>query len=271
MATVTTSDIITEDRVRRIVEQEQDYALVWEDMFEEIPVEGNGPTFHIPEDEGLMSEPTRVNEGSEFPRTEEDYDTLEVSVEKHGFEVTITRESSAYSIFDIVAQQMEKAARRFNEYLNRLAYEEIDANLHPNSPVTASNFDFGLVTDGKKEIQDSLYNPQMIVVNSAAENELLNSEAFRQASDLGDEVTLDGAIGRVAGLDVMLDRSDLLPTDDPVGYMVDPDEYGYEVIQNDVEINEYDDQSRQATIMQWYTERTWKAIDEEACIKLETV
>lgn len=270
MANVTTSDIITEDRVRRIVEQEQDYALVWEDVFREIPVEGNGPTFHIPEDEGLMSEPTRVNEGSEFPRTEEDYDTVPVTVQKHGFEISITRESSAYSIFDIVAQQMEKAARRFNEYLNRKAFEEVDANLHPNSPVTNSSFNFQLATDAKKQIQDSLYNPQMLIINSAAENALLNSDNFQRASDLGDEVTREAAIGRFAGVDVMLDRSDNLPTNDPVGYMVDPDEYGYEVVEDDVSVDEYDDNSRQATMMQWWTVRTWKAIDEEAIIKLET-
>ena len=274
MVNVTTSDILTEERVRRVMEEEQMERLVWNQMFETIPMDAEAnDTVQIPEDKGLMGEPGRVTEGSEFPREEEEYDKTPITVEKHGFEVALADESTMYSVFDQVARQTEKAARRMSEYLNRLAFEEIEANLHPNSPVSATsgNFDFEVATSGRKELFDSLFEPTMMVVNTAAEKELLNSDAYRTASDLGDTITQSAEIvdGRFAGMDVVVDNSGLLgDSSTPEGIVADPSEYGYEVVAEDVSTDDYRDQSRQSQIYQIWTIRGYKAIDPEAAIKI---
>lgn len=273
MVNVTTSDILTEEAVRRVMEEEQMERLVWNQMFETIPLEAEAnDTVQIPEDEGLMGEPGRVAEGSEFPREEEDYSKTPITVEKHGFEIAIADESTMYSVFDQVARQTEKAARRMSEYLNRLAFEEVEANLHPNSPVSGGgSFDFSLVTDGRKELFDSLFEPQILVVNTAAERELLNSNAYQRASELGDSVVMDAEIvdGRFAGMDVVVDNSGHLgDSTTPEGIIADPSEYGYEVVAEDVSTNTYRDDSRQAEIHQMWTIRAYKAIDNEAAIKI---
>lgn len=276
MVNITTTDVLTEQRIRRVIEEERDWPLIFNDMFRTITMPDDHPTktLEIPEDEGLMSEPRRVGEGSQFPRTEEDYDTTPVTVEKHGFEVSVTWEATQFNIFDVVARQTEKAARRFNEYINRLAYNVVsDAdNQHPSSPVTTADIDgsafgFELATYAKKVLKDDQLTPDMMVVNTEAEHELLNSDNFQRASDLGDEVTRDGAIGRFAGLDVMVDNSGLMPEGSAEAYLVDTDEYGYEVVKEDIATDEYEDESRQAQIIQWYTMREWLAIDPEALIK----
>lgn len=277
MVNITTSDVLTEQRIRRVIEEERRWPLVFNDMFRTITMDADMPTktLEIPEDEGLMSEPERVGEGGEFPKTEEDYDTTPVTVEKHGFEVSITWEATQFSVFDIVAQQTEKAARRFNEYINRLAYNVVsDAeNQHPNSPIApadadADSFGFALATKAKKFLKDDQLSPNMMVVNTEGEHVLLNSENFQRASDLGDNVTREGAIGRFAGLDVMVDQSGLMPDDAPEGYLVDTNEYGYEVVKQDIATEEYEDKSRQAQIVQWYTMRNWLAINPEAAIRI---
>jgi len=276
MVNVTTTDVLTEQRIRRVVEEERDYPLVFNEAFDTISMPEDHPTktMEIPEDDAVMSTPQRVGEGAEFPRTEEDISTTSVTVEKHGFEVKITWEATQFSVFDVVARQTEKAARRFNQYINKLAYDVISDpnNQHPDSDVTTadisgSEFGFELVTYSEKVMKDEQLVPDMIVVNTEGEHQLLNSDNFQRATELGDEITRDGAIGRFAGMDVMVDNSGLMPSDTAVGYLIDSDEYGYEVVKQDVATEEYEDNERQAQIVQWFTMRNWLAIEAEAVVR----
>lgn len=276
MVNVTTTDVLTEQRIRRVVEEERDYPLVFNEAFDTISMPEDHPTktMEIPEDDAVMSTPQRVGEGAEFPRTEEDISTTSVTVEKHGFEVKITWEATQFSVFDVVARQTEKAARRFNQYINELAYNVISDpnNQHPDSDVTTSDisgseFGFELVTYCEKVMKDEQLMPDMIVVNTEGEHQLLNSDNFQRATELGDEITRDGAIGRFAGMDVMVDNSGLMPSDTAVGYLIDSDEYGYEIVKQDVATEEYEDNERQAQIVQWFTMRNWLAIEAEAVVR----
>jgi len=279
MVNVTTSDVLTEERIRRVIEEEREWPLVFNEIFRTINMPDDYPakTMHIPKDEGAMSEPRRVTEGSEYPRTEEGEETIPVTVEKHGFEVSISWEATEFSVFDVIARQTEKAARRFNEYINRLAFNVVDdpENQHPLSPITtadvdeADEFGFALATYVKKILKDDQLMPDMMIVNTQAEHVLLNSDNFQRASDLGDDTTREGSIGRFVGLDVMVDQSGLMEEDDPEGYLVDTDEYGYEVVKEDISTDEYEAPERDADIWKWRTMRNWLAVHPEAAVKFE--
>ncbi len=278
MVNVTTTDVLTEQRVRRVVEEEREYPLVWNEAFRTITMPSDHPsrTMEIPKDEAVMSMPGRVAEGGEFPRTEENMETEKVTVEKHGFEVKITWEATQFSVFDTVARQTEKAARRFNQYINKLAYGFISDsdNQHPSSPVTIADVDsdefgFELLTRTKRLMKDEQLDPDMMVVNTIGEEEIQNSENFQRASDLGDEMTREGSIGRFAGMDVVVENSGLMSDSQAEGYLVDTDEYGYEVVKDDVATEEYEDPKRQAQVIQWWTMRNWHVVQPEAAIKFE--
>jgi len=139
MPSITTTDVLTEQRIRRVVNEERDYPLIWNEAFETINMPDDHPskTMELPQDEAVMSMPGRVQEGGEFPRTQEEEDTEKVTVEKHGFEVKVTWESTQFSIFDVLARQTEKAAKRFNQYINKLAFGYLSdvGNQHPESPL----------------------------------------------------------------------------------------------------------------------------------------
>lgn len=279
MVNITTTDVLTEQRIRRVINEEREYPLIWNEAFETVQMPEDHPTktFELPQDEAVMSMPGRVSEGGEFPRTEEDIDTQTVTVEKHGFEVKVTWEATQFSVFDVVARQTEKAARRFNQYINKQAYDVLSdgGNQHPSSPVdtgdiSGSEFGFELATYAKKVMKDDQLDPDMMVVNTEGEHTLLNSENFQRASDLGDEVTREGAIGRFAGLDVMVDNSGLMPEGTAEGYLIDTDEYGVEVVKEDISTEEYEDPERQANIIQWWTMRNWHVEEAEAVLKFVT-
>lgn len=272
MVNVTTSDILTEQRIRRVVEQEQEEVLLWNEAFRTLNLPDDWPTdtMEIPEEDGVMGDPERVHEGSEFPREEEDYSTTPITVQKYGHEVAISMESEMFHIFDIAAQQVEKASRKMAELINKKAFNELNNNLHTNTPTTGSGtLDFDVVVDGRKEILDSKFSPDMLVVNTQGEADLLKSSEFTRASDLGDETITEGAIGRVAGLDVMVDNSGQLSDSNAEGIIMDTDEYGYEVVKEDVASNEYPSQERQAQVFQLWTMRQWKAINNNAAIKVK--
>lgn len=272
MVNVTTSDILTEERIRRVIEGEREYPLIWNRFFRTLPLSDDvdNDTIKIPSDDGLMSNPERVGEGSEFPKTEEDHSTQSVQVKKHGFEVKITDEAQAFSVFDVVTVQAEKAAQRFNEYINELAFNVVStaSNQHSSSPISTGSFDFDAITDGNKQLKDSQLSPDFMVVNTEGENVLMNSSNFQRASELGDEITQEGAIGRVAGLDVLVDNSGHMADASAEAYIVDADEYGYEVVKQDIAMNEYRDEKRQADIMQWWTMREWTVVESDAVIKV---
>ena len=278
MVNVTTTDVMTEQRVRRVVEDERDYPLIWNNAFETIQMPNDHPTktMEIPKDSAVMSFPDRVQEGGEFPRTEEEMNSEQVTVKKHGFEVKISWEATQFSIFDVVARQTEKAAQRFNQYLNKLAFDYISDtnNQHPNSPVTpndisGSEFGFELTTYAQKIVKDDQLDPDMFVVNTEGENKIMNSDNFQRATELGDEMTRDGAIGRFAGVDVMVDNSGLMADASAEGYLIDTDEYGLEVVKEAISTEEYEDPTRQAQIVQWWTMREWHVEEPEANIKLQ--
>lgn len=277
MVNITTTDVLTEQRIRRIINEERSYPLIWNQVFETIQMPADHPskTWELPQDEAVMSMPGRVQEGGEFPRTEEDVDTQIVTVEKHGFEVKVTWEATQFSVFDVVARQTEKAARRFNEYINLQAYDVVSdpENQHPSSPVTSADyaesdeFDFALTTGAKKTMKDEQLQPDMMIVNTEGERVIMNTDSFQRASDLGDETTRSGSIGRFAGMDVMVDNSGLMPDNDPEGYLVDSNEYGLEVVKQDIATEEYEDPKRQANIVQWWTMRNWHVEEPEAVLK----
>lgn len=274
MPNVTTNDIITEDSLRRVVEEHVEEDLVWRQMYRDLDISGiDNDTVKIPEETDNMGMPERIGEGAEFPRDKEDITTTTVTVDKYGFEVSVSMESEAFSVFDIVARQVDKQARKMDEKLNELAFKELESNLHPNSPVgpnDGSGLNFGAVVDGQTELREDKYDPDTLIVNVFAHRDLVKSPEFQRASDLGDETVLEGSVGRVAGMDVLISNGGYLNDGNKNGYgiLADRNEYGYEVIQNGISTDSYEDPSRQATIYQIWTYRAYESMEPEAAIKL---
>lgn len=270
MTNVTTKDIITEEAVRRQVLESVEESLQFRRAFDTLDVSGiSNDTIKLPKDDDTMTEPVEVGEGAEFPRDEEDVSTISATVKKYGMEVKITNEAIEDSLFDVMSRQVDKAGRKMNEKLNNLAFTELDANLHTNSPV--GNNDGTLawdeVVDAKKELRDDGYNPTILIVDAEGEADLLKSSEFQRATDLGDETILEGQIGRVAGLDVFLDNDGLAAAND--AYVIDPSRYGFDVVKEDISTQSYDDPARQAEVFQVWTRRVFKAQDSNAAIKVQ--
>ncbi|PSP86216.1 hypothetical protein BRC78_07325, partial [Halobacteriales archaeon QH_8_68_33] len=118
---VDTSDIVTEQAIQDVVRGYIEEDLVYRQAFDTMNIADTpNDTVEFPVEQDNMGEPQKIPENTEFPRDEEDVDTITVTVDKYGFEVAISREAQQDAVFDVVARQTNKKARKMAELLNRL-------------------------------------------------------------------------------------------------------------------------------------------------------
>lgn len=275
MVNVTSADVITQQAIHDVVQEATEETLPFTEAYRSIDIGGiDNDTIELPVGTDNMAMPERVGENGEFPRDEEDLETVPVTVEKYGVEVSVSRESQQDSVFDVVARQVEKKARKMAELWNAEAFKELDANLHPDSPAadggaTSGVLQFTDVMEGKKIMQQEQLNPDLLIINVQGEHDLATEDNgyFRQTA-LGDSTVQSGEIGRVAGFDVVVDNSDHMSQTSGEGYLVDTSRYGYEVVKEDVMTDEYYDNSRHADIFQIWARFSYFALEPEAAIKI---
>lgn len=273
--TVTTADIITQEAIREEVQAALEERLSFRRAYREFDATGiSNDTVKLPYDNDAMAEPEEVNENQQFPRAEEEVKTKSATVVKYGTEVAISMESEEDSLFDHARIQTEKQARKMQEKLNLLAYNHLSSNLHTNSPAgnvgSTSDFEYEDVVNGIKELRGSGANPDLLVINHEAEEDLITSDDFTRATNFSDRVLREGpdVIGDIAGVDVVLDTDGHIGSGTAAGFLVDTENYGFEVMKGGVRTNEYEDDATQSRRFQIWVRVDHQNVDPTAAIKI---
>jgi len=171
-------------------------------------------------------------------------------------------------LIDFKAREVEDLARAMAEKLNDEAYEELAANVKGTVGSDTGTLTFGDIRDGMIEVRSDSYDPDLLIVDLDGYGDLLTDDNFNRATESGDEVVDTGQVGRIADMDVVIDT-----TREIAGgrgcFLVDTDEFGYELTRTPVSTNEYEDPERQADIMQIFTRMSWKAIFPDAAVRVE--
>lgn len=279
------NDVITRDFVRETVEEIVAEDLVWRQAFREIDATGigsNAYTFFVDNDD--MGTPEVIGEGEEFPRDKSTLREITVNFEKFGDEVAITMEAQEDGMIDMKARQVEDLARRMAQWLNQQAFEQLNADgNHIEETATGDaigdgngELTFSDIRDGMVGVRSYNYTPDLLIVDLDGYGDLLTDDNFNRATSGGDEVVRSGEIGRIAGMDVVVDNTQRIGTggdgDDPTdagAYVIDSSYYGYELTRTPITTNEYNDPERQAEIMQIYTRKAWATIWPEAAAKVD--
>ena len=273
------NDVITRDFVRETVEEIVAEDLVWRQAFREIDATGigsNAYTFFVDNDD--MGTPEVIGEGEEFPRDKSTLREITVNFEKFGDEVAITMEAQEDGMIDMKARQVEDLARRMAQWLNEQAFEQLNAEgNHIEETATGDDIGdgngeltFSDIRDGMVGVRSYNYTPDLLIVDLDGYGDLLTDDNFNRATSGGDEVVRSGEIGRIAGMDVVVDNTQRLgeADNDPGAYVIDSSYYGYELTRTPITTNEYNDPERQAEIMQIYTRKAWATIWPEAAARV---
>lgn len=264
---------VLEDRVESIVEQN----LVYRDAFrsyDATDIASNVVQIPVPNDDG--AHPKLVDEGAEFPRSHEEYTLEEMSFDKFGFEVPLTMEAVEDSRIDLTQDQVDRQARQMAEDVNARAYDELDASIRDAWASLAgdssdSTMTYSDILDGREALVSNSYSPDLLIADVQAVHDLMQGDNFLRATELGDQLRRDGALGRIAGMEVVEDDSGLPlgGADNPGALMVDTDLFGYEGERTPVSTQEYEEERTQTDVYRIFARMGWLVTQPEAGIIVE--
>ena len=262
---------VLEDRVEDIVQQN----LVYRDAFrsyDATDIASNVVQIPIPKDDGAY--PKVVDEGAEFPRSHEQYELKEMDFSKFGFEVPLTMEAVEDSRIDLTQDQVDRQARQMAEDINARAFEYIEDALGA-SPVADGSSDGTMTYEdilaGREALVGSSYNPDLLIGDVTAIHDLMKGNNFLEASDMQGQLRRDGALGRIAGMEVVEDDSGLPlgGASNPGALMVDTDLFGYEGERTPVSTEEYEERRTQTDVYRIFARMGWLVTQPDAGVIVE--
>lgn len=255
---------VLEDRVEEIVQEK----LVYRDVFRPYDATGissNVVQIPVPNDDG--SSPKIVDEGAEFPRSHEEYSLKEMYFDKFGFEVPLTMEAVEDSRIDLTQDQVDRQAREMAEDINGRAFEVIEETLGGSVAGDGNGtMTYDDILAGRKELVQKSYSPDLLIADVGAVNDLLKSDNFLRATDIGDQMRRDGAIGRIAGMEIVEDDSGLPlgGADGPGALMVDTDLFGYEGERTPITSEDYSEDRSQTDVYRIFARMGWLVTQPDA-------
>jgi len=262
---------VLEDRVEEIVQEN----LVYRDAFrpyDATNISSNVVQIPVPDDDG--AKPKIVDEGAEFPRSHEEYTMEELFFDKFGFEVPLTMEAVEDSRINLTQDQVDRQARSMAEDINARAFEQINEVLGDNT-VNDDGADqlmtYSDILAGREELVSQSYSPDLLIADVGAVHDLMKSDNFLRATDIGDQLRRDGAIGRIAGMEVVEDDSGLPlgAEGEPGALMVDTDLFGYEGERTPVTTEEYSEDRNQTDVYRVFSRMGWLVTQDSAGVIIE--
>jgi len=276
MSTILSNDVIDQEAVRAEVEEYAQKNRVFRQAFRPIDstsIDSN--TVEIP----VLDEARAagvVDEGTAYPSAGDATRKVTVEHNKYGVEVELTYESIEDALLDVIALHTEERAEDLADSLNEAAFEEITETDGNGNLVNlqgsvigdgAGALAYPDVVDAMTALESNSYNPDLLIVSAQSKGDLLKSEAFTRASELGDDVVRDGAFGQVAGIDVIVDDSGKTGAGEAM--MFASSKYGIESQREAMASQQYEKESENKIIVQVRNRIGWKAIRPEAGVKIE--
>lgn len=265
-----TTDAITEEEVRSVVEPRIEEQLQFREAFRQVSVpETAGSTWKFVDPDETLGEPDEIQPGTDYPAMEEDFSKISVDRRKFAGRIPILDEAGMDNTFDVVAEQTEAAARNMQEKLNGEAYNHLSSNLNSDSPVgdDGGSMDYEDLLQGKRALRVDGFNPDLAIVDPYAEKGILNDNNFTHATPSGDDVVQNGEVARAAGMDVLVSNTGDISDND--AYVVDTDRYGYEAVWQAVETDDFRDENKDITNYKLRTYMNWVDIRSDAAIKVQ--
>ncbi|AUX08918.1 hypothetical protein AArcSl_1287 [Halalkaliarchaeum desulfuricum] len=276
MSTILSNDVIDQEAVRAEVEEYAQSNRVWRQAFRQIDstdIDSNTVEIPVLDEERAAGV---VDEGTEYPSAGDATRKVTVEHEKYGVEVELTYESIQDALLDVIALHTEERAEDLADALDEAAYEEVSktdgegdyVNLQEDIIGDASGeLKYADAIDAMTALESESFDPDILVVSPESKGDLMKSDEFTRASEMGDDVVRDGAFGELAGLDVFVDDNGHIGAGEAV--MFDSGRYGIESEREAMTSQEYEEESENKRVVQVRTRMGWKTVRPEAGVKIE--
>ena len=265
---ILSNDVIDQEAVRAEVESYAQNNRVFRRAFRQIDSTGiDSNTVEVPVLDKARAAGV-VDEGTAYPSAGDATRKVTVEHEKYGVEVELSYEAIQDSLLDVIGLHTTERAEDLADALDEAAYAEVDVNLQDDVVGDAAgSLGYSEVIDAMTTLEAESYDPDLLIVSAQSKGDLMKSDEFTRASDLGDEVVGQGAFGEVAGIPVFVDNGGHLGAGEAV--MVDSSRYGIESEREEMSSIEYDNESENKRVIQVRNRLGWKAIRPEAGVKIE--
>jgi len=270
--TVNSSEVITQKAVRAQFEEIAQENLVFREAFRQVDATGiNSGSYEIPVKGDTNEEAGVVSEGTAIPSDVDAQDsTTTISFDKYATGVEITYESVQDSLFDEIALRVEEKARALAVGLDAAAYGVLNSNLNVASPVGPGtpngDLNYDNVVNAMVTLESDGYEADLLIVSPDSKGDLLKSNDFTRASEMGDAVIRDGAFGMVAGVEVMVSNVGDLGNGE--AFLVDSDFYGVEAVREGMSSEEDVNTETQKRLITVWTRMGWAATRAGAAVKI---
>jgi len=264
--------VISDTAVRQRAEEIAQEQTVFREAFRSIDIpERTGDTYGVPVPQDNLAEPVELQNGEEFPYGREDYTEEQIDRQYLGSGSKIPIHDRDDSVFDIVADHVDRHAQKMAEALDAQAFTVLSNAAPSANAVSASDgnstLEYEDINVGIETLQDREggYNPDMAFVGPQGRREILDYLADR-GTDLGDETVQQGQFANFAGLDFMFSNTGQISGND--AYLVDTDFFGYEGIWNDISTDQEQDFDTRSLKLQIFAEMGWVATQSEAAVRV---
>jgi hypothetical protein len=272
------SEVIDQEAVRAEVVGVAEENLVFRRAFRQIDsTDYDSNTVEIPVNQDATAGAGIVSEGSTYPTSDEQFEKVPVTHDKYGAQVEITYESIQDSKLDVIALQTEDKARELAEVLDSAAYDEIvldddgDGNFDNLQDTVVGDssgaMDYATAVDAMAALETNGYDADLLIVSAQSKADLLKSDKFTHATELGDETVREGAFGQLGGTDVFVSNTGDLGAGE--AFLFDTDRYGIESLREDFTSMQFERESENKRVVQVRTRMGWKCIRPEAGVKIE--
>ena len=265
---VTSDDVIDQEAVRAEVDEYAQENRVWRQAFRQIDstsIDSNTVEVPVLDKERAAGV---VDEGTEYPNAGNATRKVPVDHEKYGVEVELTYESIQDALLDVIAMHTEERAEDLADALDEAAYDEVQGNLQ-DAVIGDEGGALGYadVIDAMTALESEAFDPDLLIVSAESKGDLMKSDEFTRASQMGDDVVRDGAFGEVAGVPVYVDNGGHIGAGEAV--MFDSSRYGIESEREGMTSLEYEKEGENKRVIQVRTRMGWNAIRPDAGVKIE--
>lgn len=261
--------------ILREVEERTEPLYQFRQAFRDYDASGNDAeqlNFPVPDDD-LEGHVVELDEGSDFPRSELNWDEAAAVRNKYGFEVAISDESVRFGRVDVEAEAQMEMARATDKNIDQRAFELLNNN---NNSITIGNdgedLDFEAVVEAQNELFSQEYDPNSMVMFAGADavRDLSLDDSFNRATDLGDDLVSDRGpevLGTTYGIPVL--RTNTGDLGDDEAFLVDTSKYGRLAEWEPMSVDVYPEQSNQQTVYQISGHNGFAVTDSDAAILLQ--
>lgn len=244
--TVTSTDIVSDDDVRAILEERTQEMYQFRRAYREHDATNiNSGSYEFPEaTDRLRGEMSEVGEEANYPRSGLNYQGVSASYTKDGFEVAVSDEAVDDSAFDVIMDTMEEMGVAAENRLDALAFTGLDNNKNATTVGTdGTDLNYAAVVDAYTTLVEGEYRPAEFegYVSTDGWGDLATDSQFTQATAQGEATIREGTLDSSLGVPLYITNTGDLSDDEM--HMVDTSKFGYESTRWEQEVITYREES----------------------------